>query len=180
MNIYLRYFDSEVLVDSVEKALDFLRSIQEIKVDAFLEKELRQYAEGTLPYPKRFKVSSRSYFIVIKTDAQTMEQFKAAGMAARDGAAERAAQDENVQRLNEVNPGWYEASLLFRRVVALPELQKFQYVDTTFSAKVKADSMSHCYDRMIAHLQSRPDVDNRSQFPSIKGRNFECQFLGND
>ena len=32
MNLYIRYFDKEILVYSVEEALDFLRSIPEVDI----------------------------------------------------------------------------------------------------------------------------------------------------
>lgn len=177
MNIYIRYFDDETLVTNADEAVAFIRSIQEIRVDEFLERELRTYVEGNVQYPKRFKVSNRSYFIVIKTQAQTMEAFKEAGVAARDSVAERADQDELREQLAAVRPGWYEVSLLFKRVLPIPEIQKCQYVDTTFRARVKAESIQHCYNRVIEHLKQREDIDPRSQYPSIKGRNFKCEFV---
>ncbi|CDA95527.1 putative uncharacterized protein [Prevotella sp. CAG:1320] len=37
MNLYLRYFDQETFVSSVEEALDFLRSIPEINLTPEME-----------------------------------------------------------------------------------------------------------------------------------------------
>ena len=76
MNLYLRYFDQETLVTSVDDAIDFLKSIPEIEMDAELEADVREYAASDLTYPKRYKVRPRVYFIVIKTTAQTMQDFK--------------------------------------------------------------------------------------------------------
>jgi len=33
-----------------------------------------------------------------------------------------------------------------------------------------------CYNRIVEHLRQR--VDDRSQFPSVKGKNFRYRFLG--
>ena len=67
MNLYLRYFDSEVLVHNVEEALDFLSSIPDIQLTPELEDDIRNYAASDVFYPKRYKVRPRVYFIVIKT-----------------------------------------------------------------------------------------------------------------
>ena len=69
MNLYIRYFDKETLVYSAEEALDFLRSIPEINVDAAMEKDVRDYANSDVCFPKRYKVRPRVYFIMIKTTA---------------------------------------------------------------------------------------------------------------
>lgn len=76
MNLYIRYFDKETLVYSAEEALDFLRSIPEINVDAAMEKDVRDYANSDVCFPKRYKVRPRVYFIMIKTTAQNMADFK--------------------------------------------------------------------------------------------------------
>ena len=76
MNLYLRYFDKETLVTNVDDALDFLRSIQEIGMNANLEADVREYANSDVYYPKRYKIRPRVYFIIIKTTAATMLDFK--------------------------------------------------------------------------------------------------------
>ena len=76
MNLYLRYFDREVLVQSVDDAIDFLASIDEIGMNPALEKDIRDYAKSDVIYPKRYKIRPRVYFIVIKTEAETMQDFK--------------------------------------------------------------------------------------------------------
>ena len=76
MNLYLRYFDKETLVTNVDDALDFLRSIQEIGMNANLEADVREYANNDVYYPKRYKIRPRVYFIIIKTTAATMLDFK--------------------------------------------------------------------------------------------------------
>ena len=69
MNLYLRYFDNEVLVSTVDEAIDFLSSIPEIKMTPDLENDIREYVAADAYYPKRYKVRPRVYFIIIKTEA---------------------------------------------------------------------------------------------------------------
>lgn len=181
MNIYVRYFDKEILVSSVDEVLDFLQSLQDIDVDEYLVKDLKGFVEGNNMYPKRYKVRGRNYFIVIKTSAKNMEEFKNNGNSARAAVgSERASSgmkpDDGGSK--EELPGWYTGSLLFKRVIPIPQTQKFQYVDTLFVAKVKAFSRVDCYNKIVNHLRARNDIDLRSQFPSSKGRNFECRYEG--
>ena len=76
MNLYIRYFDNEALAYSVEEALDFLYSIPEIGMNPELEADIRDYVASDVYYPKRYKVRQRVYFIMIKTTAATMNDFK--------------------------------------------------------------------------------------------------------
>lgn len=184
MNLYLRYFDNETLVNSVDAAIDFLRSIDEIELDASLEADLREYAASNVLYPKRYKLRARVYFIVIKTVATTMQEFKEhrnrkdEGGEKSNGAAEgkERSVSATLLKLNEQRPGWYEGSMEFKRVNLEPNTGKFRYLDTLFVANVKATSGMDCYNRIVSHLQER--VDSRSQFPSPKGKNFTFRFLG--
>ena len=159
MNLYLRYFDSELLVSSVDEAIEFLSSISEINMTRELEKDLRDYAAANVYYPKRYKVRPRVYFIVIKTEAATMEDFK----------AKKALRP--MERY-----GWYEGKLDFKRVVVSPATGKCEYRDTSFVAQCKAMSGLDAYNRICDHLLTR--VDSRSQFPSPKGKNYSFKFLG--
>ena len=58
----------------------------------------------------------------------------------------------------------------------VPGTGKFQYRDAHFVAQVKATSGLDCYNRIVEHLRQR--VDERSQFPSAKGKNFSFRYLG--
>ncbi len=179
MNIYLRYFNKETLVSSVTDAIEFLQGIPDIDMDEFLMQDIKNFVDSQNMYPKRYKVRGHSYFIVIKTTAQTLEEFKSKGAAAREA-------NENVRSPREVRQdifsaqklGWYEGKLTFKRVISIPQTQKFQYMDTSFVARVHTNSIQECYNAIVNHLRTRNDVDPRSQFPSIKGRNFECRYLG--
>lgn len=175
MNLYLRYFDQETLVTSVDDAIVFLKSIPEIEMDAELEADVREYAASDLTYPKRYKVRPRVYFIVIKTTAQTMQDFKDK-KALRTPTPTERMENPVVASLAQEAPGWYEGSLDFKRVVMVPATGKFEYRDTHFVADVKAESGLDCYNRIVDYL--RDCVDSRSQFPSAKGKNFHFRYLG--
>ena len=189
MNLYLRYFDNETLVSNVDEALDFLRSIPEIGLNKELEADIREYYASDVCYPKRYKVRPRIYFIIIKTTAGTMAEFKQKKAAhpaqAGSGSKENAPQVAEVKgtpmggplmRMSEQRAGWYEGELNFKRVVLVPATGKHEYRDTTFVAQCKAESGIDCYNRIVEHLRQR--VDHRSQFPSAKGKNFRYKYLG--
>ena len=175
MNLYIRYFDSEVLVKSADEAIDFLASIEDISMNPVLEKDVRDYVASDVYYPKRYKIRPRVYFIIIKTEAQTMQDFKEK-KAVRPVEGQAAKNTPVLMSLNESRFGWYEGAILFKRVQQVPGTGKFQYRDTSFVARVKAASGMDCYNRIVAHLSER--VDRRSQFPSAKGKNFKFQYLG--
>ena len=89
---------------------------------------------------------------------------------------ERSSAHQAMLKLNVQRPGWYEGTLNFKRVQMSPGTGKFQYRDTIFVAQVKAMSPQDCYNRIVEHLRSR--VDERSQFPSPKGKNYTYRYLG--
>lgn len=183
MNLYLRYFSEETLVHSVDEAVNFLTSLSDFRVDENMINDLRQFAESSVSYPKRYKIRPRVYFIVIKTTANTMEEFKAnnkKNATATDSTNEAAAPHKNDKQaeLAEEKKSWYEGSIMFKRVIPIQGTGKFQYRDTLFVARCKANSAIHCYERIVQHLRNRQDVDLRSQFPSAKGKNFSYKYLG--
>ena len=176
MNLYLRYFDRETLVSTVDEAIEFLSSIEEIEMDPLLEADIRAYVASDVYYPKRYKIHPRVYFIIIKTDAATMQDFKEK-KAVHVGEENRPKTvAPALVRLNEECEGWYEGMLEFKRVLLVPGTGKFQYRDTQFAARVNAISGMDCYERIVDHLRER--VDERSQFPSAKGKNFKFRYLG--
>lgn len=175
MNLYIRYFDDEILVHNVEEGIAFLSSIEDVEVTAGIVAELEKFMNSSSMYPKHIKVHARSFFIAIKTTAETMEEFKSRG--AGQGKEERTAQKEALAQYSSYQPGWYVVEMVFKRVIILPETQKSQYIDTTFVCKVKADSVQGCYDKVVGHLRDRKDIDARSQYPSIKSSNFKFDFL---
>jgi len=181
MNIYVRYFDQDALVYNFSDLLDFLSAIPDIRVTEELTEELRRYVESDMPYPKRIKVRPRVYFILIKTMAETMEEFKSNRKQIMQPAADADGFNKKEQRLAEISSprgGWYKGTLRFKRVIQIPGTVKFRYQDTEFIALVKTHSAFGCYERLLNHLKQRTDIDQRSQFPSAKGQNFEYEFLG--
>lgn len=200
MNLYLRYFDSEILVTNVEDAVAFLSSIPEICMTPRIAEDVRQYFESDNRFPKRYKVRPKIYFIMIKTDATNMKEFKEyrANSISKANSVDEVAVVEKPRQereyvpqhvvvyerpqhvilnaLHAQRPGWYEGVFDFKRVVTVPSTGKNEYRDTRFVARCKAMSGLDCYNRIKEHLLSR--VDSRSQFPSPKGRNFSFMFLG--
>lgn len=175
MNLYIRYFDQETLVNSTDDAINFLSGIEEIGMNPMLEKDIREYADSDLLYPKRYKIRPRVYFIIIKTEAASMQDFKEKKALRSDSVAEKT-NTPAIVRLNEERFGWYEGSIDFKRVQMVPGTGKFQYRDTHFVACCKAMSGIDCYARIVDYLSQR--VDSRSQFPSAKGKNFKFRYLG--
>jgi len=176
MNLYLRYFDKETLVATVDEAIAFLAGINEVGMNPVLESDIRDYVASDVYYPKRYKIRPRVYFIIIKTEAATMQDFKDK-KAVHPSAANRDREPAPALiKLNEEREGWYEGDLNFKRVLMIPGTGKFQYRDTRFVARLKANSGIDCYNRIVEHLQER--VDERSQFPSAKGKNYSFRFLG--
>ena len=189
MNIYARYFDQDILVHTVDELIEFLSQIPDINVTPQLVEDVTSYIKSDVPYPRRYKVRPRVYFILIKTTAATMEEFKAhrkpsaAGEKPAQASAMRTEEPMNrkefkAAQLQEERNGWYKGAVLFKRVIQIPNTSKFRYQDTTFSAFVKADSGQDCYNKIIEHLKQRSDVDLRSQFPSPKGQNYNYNFIG--
>ena len=178
MNLYIRYFNSETLVKNADEAIDFLSGIDEIGMNPVLEADIREYAESDVHFPKRYKIRPRVYFIIIKTEAATMLEFKEKRTVRPDKETEAKpkANSPIVMKLNAVRDGWYEGSLKFKRACIAASTGKFQYRDTVFVARMKANSGMDCYNRIVEHLSQR--VDERSQFPSVKGKNFQFTYLG--
>lgn len=179
MNIYVRYFDQEALASSYEELMEFLTSIPEIPVTPELMESVRTYMDSPMPYPKRYKVRPRVYFILIKTNAQTMQEFKT--YKSQELSIDEEAEVETLTDSEEEKSGalcWYEAKLTFKRVIVIPETEKCQYVDTDFAAYIKASSESECYAKIKEYLTNHPDVDERSQIPSAKSNYFVCKYIG--
>lgn len=182
MNLYIRYFNDETIAHNIDEAVDFLRSLNlpNLNLDDEFLNDLQDYANSPVPYPRRYKVQAHVYFIVIKTEADTLEEFK---MHSNKMQKEESLPIEKKRMkssmLNDEIPGWYDGTLNFKRVIAIPGTNKFQYKDTRFRAVCKANSPMDCYNRIVDYLRHRRDVDMRSQFPSAKGRNFSFVYLGN-
>ena len=185
MNLYVRYFDHEGLVKSVDEALDFLHSIDEIKVENNAASRITTFLNSSNLYPFRLKVSYSNYVLFLKTEAETLEQFKEEEALRKEQKADRIAtmaerKKSIIDALNEQKVGWWEVALTFKRVMTIPETGKCKYIDTPFRARLKANSAQDAYNRMIEHLIHRPEIDPRSQFPSSKSDKFEYTYLGEE
>ena len=182
MNIYARFFNQEVLVHTEEELFDFLNNLPDVNCDEAMQSELHHYLESDNRFPKRYKVRPRVYFIVIKTTAENLEEFRNNHKTDKDfqkpSTTHSQAPRENL--LKESKHGWYRGTLNFKRVIRIPSTGKFQYVDTNFEAIVVASNPIECYNRITTYLRNRPDVDPRSQFPSAKGANFNVEYIGEE
>lgn len=193
MNIYARYFNQDVLVHSFDELMQFLMSIPEIPVTPRMESDVKAYIESDIPYPKRYKIRPRVYFILIKTSAETMEEFKSHKKDDNRNDFESDNREAplpmhldpiinkkeiKAAQLAEERYGWYLGTIIFKRVLQIAGTTKFRYQDTTFQAYVKAHCGAECYERLLEHLKNRPEIDLRSQFPSARGSNFTFEFVG--
>ena len=183
MNLFIRYFDHDVLAKNIDEAISFLENIDEIKIDNSVASRIQSFMDSSNLYPFRLKVSYSNYVLFLKTDAGSIEEFKELEQLRKqqksDGIISPMAERKKtiLDKLNEQNPGWYEGSIVFKRVVQIPESNKFQYKDAHFIARMKANSPMDCYNRIIEHLQTRTEIDPRSQYPSAKSTSFEYKYL---
>ncbi len=187
MNLYVRYFDYETLATNMNEVAEFISSIKEINVDENSLARVKNFWESDNAYPFRLKVSFSNYVLFLKTDAHDLPEFKYLEQLRKenkgDGVAPQTMSEKKrslLDALNEPKEGWYEATLMFKRVVQIRTTNKFQYRDTRFKVRLKAASPMDCYNRVVEHLRNRQDVDPRSQFPSAKSANFVYSFLDDD
>ena len=187
MNLYVRYFDYETLATNMNEVAEFISSIKEINVDENSLARVKNFWESDNAYPFRLKVSFSNYVLFLKTDAHDFPEFKYLEQLRKenkgDGVAPQTMSEKKrslLDALNEPKEGWYEATLMFKRVVQIRTTNKFQYRDTRFKVRLKAASPMDCYNRVVEHLRNRQDVDPRSQFPSAKSANFVYTFLDDD
>ena len=190
MNLYVRFFNDEFLTDSVDDVITFLSGLDMggFKLDDDFRADLETFLSGNTSYPKRYKVRPRIYFTVIKTDAATLEEFKARAQQKESSVSDKSLYEETadssarkkarLNRLYEVKPGWYDMTIAFKRMLQDPETGKSGYHNDSIRVQCMAKSGADCYNRIIDHLRNRPDVDPRSQFPSIKGSNVDFTYMG--
>lgn len=183
MNIYVRYFDHEDVFTSGQDVVNFLTSINDFTMTPQIQDEVLNYSHSTMPFPKRVKVRNNVYFILIKTTASNLPDFKAHKKDTSDSnndGTNGMRKDPRIEELREEHIGWYRCEIKFKRVVLIPGTQKCSYRDTVFSAYVYANSGTDCYAQIIDHLRNRQEIDPRSQFPSEKKSNFSFSYIGQD
>ncbi len=183
MNLFIRYFNHEALAHDVNEAVDFLRSIGEIKVDGNTANRINDFLNSNNTYPFRLKVSYSNYVLFLKTDAETTEEFhrlEQENKAVRNDGRNMSNADKKrmqMEALSASRPGWYEGSIVFKRVLVDAVTNKCRYIDTPFVVRCKADSPVDCYNRIIDHLKSRADIDPRCQYPSVRSNSFSYKFV---
>lgn len=182
MNIYVRYFDHEDVFASGQDVVNYLVDINDFNMTPQIQDEVISYSHSNMPFPKRVKVRNNVYFILIKTTADNLPDFKAhkKEATAANNNADNTRKDARLEELHNERIGWYKCEIKFKRVVLIPGTQKCSYRDTVFSAYIYAKSGSECYNLIIDHLRNRQEIDPRSQFPSEKKANFSFTYIGND
>ena len=182
MNIYARYFDQETVASSFEELITFLTAIPEINVTTELLDNVKAYVDSPLPYPKRYKLRPLVYFILIKTNARNIQEFKNKrhkdDSAPQHNTTAQTFREDRTSQLTENKPGWYKVALCIKRMVFIKEIQKFQYQDNTIKAYINAGSPMECYHRLTDYFKTRKDIDTRSQIPSAKSDSFKFQYVG--
>ena len=182
MNLYIRYFEQDALATTMDEVVAFLETVKDLKLTGDVINRVNSFYLSNNQYPYRLKVGYSNYILFLKTEANTLEEFKEMERIRNEQKAAGTYVAEKkksvLELMAEENPGWYDAILVFKRVVPIKDTNKFQYLDTRFHAKLKAQSALDCYERIVNHLRNRQDVDSRSQYPSAKSSNFEYTFLG--
>ena len=183
MNVFVRYFEHETVATKFDEIIEFLNTLDEVKYDDTDVRHINDYLQSSSLLPYRLKVSFSNYVLFLKTEASTLEEFKYMEQQRKEhkaGSMSSAAEKKKsiMDFLNESHSGWYDATIVFKRVVQILGTSKFQYQDATFRAQLKAESGMDCYNRIVDHLKNRQDVDPRSQYPSARSNNFTFNFLG--
>ncbi len=171
----------------MDEVIDFLKTIHDFSYSEEAVNRVNLYYTSSNLYPFRLKVNYSNYILFLKTEAETIEEFRQLEQVKKEQKAAKEAagihpekRKSTLELMAEPNPGWYEAALTFKRVVPIPDTNKFQYRDARFRVRLKAASPIDCYNRIVKHLRGRQDVDQRSQFPSAKSSNFEYTYIGKE
>ena len=112
---------------------------------------------------------------MIKTTATSLEEFKTRG--ANGGNTPAEPKEPKITLADEIHPGMYDVSMTFRRAIVNPETRKCSFVEETFEVEMLAQNQRQCFDVVIEHLKNHPDVDTRSQYPSIRSSNFSATLI---
>lgn len=175
MNYYARYFDSEGVFPTPESLIEFLTSISQILMTEELSDAVLKFCADKTSHPRHFRLPNKTTFIIIKTNSSTLEEFKTRG--ANGGTMPAEIKETKQGPADEINPGKYEVRMVFRRAIVNPETRKCSFVEEIFEVEMLAQSQRHCFDVVMEHLKSHPDVDPRSQYPSIRSANFSAKLI---
>ncbi len=178
MNYYARYFDSENVLPNPTALVNFIASIPQITMTEELSEAVYKFCEDKTSFPRHFRLPNKRTFIVIKTNASSLEEFKTVGAnGGVQNAEAKEAKEAKIAAVDEVRPGKYRVSITFRRAVVNPDTHKCVFFDETFEVEMQAQSQRQCYDVVLEHLKNHPDLDTRSQFPSIRSANFTATLV---
>lgn len=175
MNYYARYFDSEGVFPTPQALVDFISSIPQITMTEDLSDAIFQFCADKTSFPRHFRLPNKSTFIVIKTNASSLSEFKTRG--ANGGVIPSEKKDVVRTPLDDIKEGLYDVSMTFRRAVVNPDTRKCGFVDENFRVEMHAESPRQCFETVLDYLKRHPEVDPRSQFPSIRSSNFKARLL---
>ena len=175
MNYYARYFDSEGVFETPELLVEFISSIPQIVMTEELSDAVLKFCADKTSFPKHFRLPNKNTFIVIKTTAASLEEFKTRG--ANGGNIPAEPKEPKPTVADEIHPGLYDVSIAFRRAIVNPETRKCSFVEEVFEVEMLAQSQRQCFDVVTEHLKNHPDVDPRSQYPSIRSSNFKAVLI---
>jgi hypothetical protein len=175
MNYYVRYFDSEGVFPTPQNLIEFLSNVPKILMTEELADAILKFCEDKTSHPRHFRLPNKSTFIIIKTNATTLDEFKLRG--ANGGIVPIECKESIPSSIDELRPGMYNVKVNFRRALVNPETKKCGFVDELFEVEMLAQGVRHCFDVVIDYLKKHPDVDPRSQYPGIKSSNFSATLI---
>lgn len=175
MNYYARYFDSEGVFPTPDALVDFIAGIPQITMTEELSDAIRKFCVDKTSYPRHFRLPNKHTFIVIKTNSETLDEFKTRG--ANGGVMPAESKEAKQSPTDEIRPGKYAVSITFRRAIVNPETHKCGFVEETFEVEMLAQSQRQCFEVVTEYLRNHPDIDTRSQYPSIRSSNFKAALL---
>lgn len=79
MNYYVRYFDNEEVLNNVDELINFLSGIFHDDLTQELTDEVVGFCNDKTNFPRHFRLPNKTTFIIIKTNSQTLEEFKTRG-----------------------------------------------------------------------------------------------------
>lgn len=179
MNYYARYFDSEGVFPTPEALVDFIANIPQILMNDELADAILSFCADKTSHPRHFRLPNKNTFIVIKTNATSLDEFKTRG--ANGGTVPSEPKEPSAPKpslADEIKPGKYEVKMVFRRAIVNPETRKCSFVEETFEVEMLAQSQRQCFEVVLEHLKNHPDIDPRSQYPSIRSAaNFSARLI---
>lgn len=177
MNYYARYFDNEEVFNNIGDLTDFLSDILHDDFTQELSNDVIAFCSDKTNFPRHFRLPDKTTFIIIKTNSQTLDEFKTRGANGGVLPGGSTAKEEHRTIYDETAPGMYDVTITFRRAIVNPDSRKCLYVDETFQAQIHAETQRQCYDTVMDYLRNNPEVDARSQYPSIRSSNFQATLM---